>query len=135
MKVSRLRTVSVDFDGVLHQYDSPWVSPHVIPDPPVEGALLWLWRLVQAFEVVIFSTRCQTWRGRRAIRRWLQQQEPDLWQTTSAARGLEEVTVSYYKLPAIVYIDDRAFRFRGSFPRIEELRQMRPWNKGGARCT
>ena len=38
----------------------------------VEGAIEWLHQMVQKFNVVIYSTRCKTWRGRRAMRRSLE---------------------------------------------------------------
>ena len=34
----------VDFDGVIHSYTSGWEGIDMIPDPPVEGAIKWLWR-------------------------------------------------------------------------------------------
>ena len=64
-------TVAVDFDGVIHSYLTPWKNAHTIPDPPVDGAIVWLWEILQSFDVVIFSTRCKSWRGRRAMRQWL----------------------------------------------------------------
>ena len=70
-------TVCVDFDGVLHSYTTPWINAHTIPDPPVQGAIAWLATMLEKFDVVIFSTRCKTWRGRRAICRsscWLTHQ-------------------------------------------------------------
>lgn len=39
---SYVPTLVVDFDGVLHAYESPWTSPWTIPDAPVEGAIEWL---------------------------------------------------------------------------------------------
>jgi hypothetical protein len=123
-------TVAVDFDGVLHRYDSPWVNAHTIPDPPVDGALLWLHKILQDFDVVIFSTRCKTWRGRRAVRRWIKENLPAYWYE-NGDRGLEEVKLSYEKPPALVYIDDRAWRFDGVFPTRQEIHDARPWNKKG----
>lgn len=87
--MSRRYTLAVDFDGVIHRYDSPWVAPHVIPDGPVDGALDWLLAAVEKFEVVIFSTRRKTWRGRRAVRRWLRKHVGYFgWHGTAEHRGL-----------------------------------------------
>jgi hypothetical protein len=110
-------TVAVDFDGVLHSYTSPWVNAHTIPDRPVPGALLWLHSTLQKFDVVIYSTRCRTWRGRRAVRAWLRD------------RGLEDVRLSYEKPAALVYIDARAWRFEGTFPTADQIHRAKPWNK------
>ncbi len=151
-------TICVDFDGVIHSYTSPWVKPHVIPDPPVEGAIIWLHQMVQHFTVVIFSTRCRTWRGRRAMRRWLRLYSAFKWDDTpnmqsdglipgldkfgfvpavggglrrAASRGLCHIQFSYTKPPALIYLDDRAVRFEGpgTFPTKDAIhRQYIPWN-------
>ncbi len=122
-------TVAVDFDGVIHRYDSPWVNAHTIPDGPVDGAIEWLFSALIKFDVVIFSTRCKTWRGRRAVRQWLKKHSGGLYYESPGSRGIEDVTLSYEKPPALVYIDDRAWRFSGSFPTAAEIHAARPWNK------
>lgn len=123
-------TVAVDFDGVLHRYNSPWINAHTIPDLPVPGAIDWLWRTFQAFDIVIYSTRCKTWRGRRAVRNWLRRYVGHLWYESPAGPGLEDIRLSYEKPPALVYLDDRAIRFTGeNFPTPAEIHAARPWNK------
>lgn len=47
----------VDFDGVIHSYVSGWQGPCVIPDPPVPGALRWLWKATEWFDVQVYSSR------------------------------------------------------------------------------
>lgn len=120
-------TVAVDFDGVLHRYSTPWINAHTIPDPPINGAIEWLWNTVQKMDVVIFSTRCKTWRGRRAVRAWLRKNSGNLYHESMGARGIEDVTLSYEKPPALVYIDDRAWRFEGTFPTPQQIHAARPW--------
>lgn len=122
-------TVAVDFDGVLHRYDSSWVNAHTIPDGPVSGAIEWLCETIQKMDIVIFSMRCKTWRGRRAVRRWLKIHAGLLWYDAPGFRGIADVTLSYTKIPALVYLDDRALRFEGTFPSVTEIRNARPWNK------
>jgi hypothetical protein len=95
-------TIAVDFDGVIHRYDSPWV---------------------------IFSTRCKTWRGRMAMRKWLKKHAGGAWNECMGTIGLEDIRFSYTKIPALVYLDDRAMRFEGKFPTVEEVHRARPWNK------
>jgi hypothetical protein len=124
-------TVAVDFDGVLHSYVTPWVNTHTIPDAPIPGAAEWLAATIQKFDVVIFSTRCKTWRGRRAVRRWLREHCGTLWYESPAYRGVEDVRLSYEKPPALVYIDDRAWRFEGVFPTPEQIHRARPWKVAG----
>ena len=129
MSAPNQRTVSVDFDGVIHEYRTPWIAAHVIPDPPVEGAIKWLWETIQHFDVVIHSTRCRTWRGRRAIRRWRYEHSGEgWWYEGMGTRGIEDVELSYGKRPSLIYLDDRAVRFTGKFPSVRAIRGSVPWN-------
>lgn len=125
-------TIAVDFDGVLHSYTSGWRGAHTIPDPPVDGAIEWLWCLAQNHDVVIVSSRARTWRGRRAIRRWIRLHAGALWSGDGWRRGtvLRRVRITATKVPAVVYLDDRALRFEGAFPSPDELRLAGiPWMK------
>ena len=70
-KPQRDKIVTVDFDGVLHQYITPWIDVGVIPDDPVPGALAFLKELVEHYRVRVFSTRNAEAEGRRAMRMWL----------------------------------------------------------------
>ena len=115
-------TIAVDFDGVLHSYSSPWVDEHTIPDPPVPGAIPWLAEMHKKFEVVIFTTRGRTIEGQQAVHQWL------------IGHGLApeialDLTVDWKKPPALVYLDDRAMRFEGTFPTADAIHAARPWNK------
>lgn len=117
-------TVAVDFDGVLHSYTSPWVNAETIPDPPVPGALEWLAEIAADFNVVIFTTRGKTPEGQRAVRHWLHENG---WSAGMNA------TVTAEKPPALIYLDDRAYRFDGpgTFPTADQIHRARPWNKRG----
>lgn len=113
-------TVAVDFDGVIHSYTSPWVAPDIIPDPPVEGAIAWLMEIAKEFHVVIHSTRCATMEGTKAVLHYL------------ADHGfVGTISGSCEKPPALVYVDDRAWRFEGpgTFPTAQQIHRARPWNK------
>ena len=151
MKTSKSHpyTISVDFDGVIHSYTSPWVNARTIPDPPVPGALAWLVEISRDFDVAIFTTRNHQWGGRRAVKRWLREQLTeffwpvynrcgDNWTHAdvddAAAFGAETLlktwTFPSHKPPALVYVDDRAWRFTGdNFPTRDEIHLARPWNK------
>jgi hypothetical protein len=89
--------------------------------------------MIQKFDVWIFSTRCRTWRGRRAVRAYIKQDAGNLWYPDpTGAVPLEEIKLTYQKPPCIVYIDDRAYRFDGKhWPSVQELYQHKPWHKGG----
>lgn len=123
------QTIAVDFDGVLHSYISPWTKPDEIHDPPVPGAIEWLHQMVQQFDVMIFSTRAETWRGERAIEEWLKRYASSIYWEGVGCVGIEEVRITYKKEPAIIYIDDRGWRFEGTFPEATLILSLRPWNK------
>lgn len=128
-------TVAVDFDGVIHSYTTPWVDAKTIPDPPVVGAISWLFRLIQRFEVAIYSTRNHQRGGVSAMRKWLKLHADALWYESPGHRGLEEITFPKTKPAALVYVDDRAFRFDGeNFPEAEEIHALRPWGKTETRA-
>lgn len=61
----------LDFDGVIHGYQSGWKGAAVIPDPPVPGALEFIVGALDRFDVHILSSRSHQWGGRRAMKRWL----------------------------------------------------------------
>lgn len=130
-------TIAVDFDGVIHSYESGWQGATNIPDPPVPGAMEFLAYLCNdsvGVDVVIFSSRAKTWRGRAAIRDWLWKYSDEEWQAGYAYRGIESIKITATKPAAVVYIDDRGHRFEGTFPAldpasIKALVERKPWNK------
>lgn len=123
-------TVAVDFDGVIHSYVSPWVNARIIPDPPVDGAISWLFETIQSFNVAILSTRNHQFGGKRAMRHWLKASAGNVWYDGPGHRGLENIAFPKHKPAALVYIDDRAVRFTGSnWPSKKEIHRLRPWNK------
>ena len=154
-------TICIDFDGVIHSYVQPWQGPHVIPDPPVEGALEWLCSLVAShkFVVCIYSSRSKYWRGRRAMRRWLREHymalaledEPcpkwlvtwivghnynETWELDveeTVKQLIRQIKFPVKKPAATLTIDDRAYRFDGpgTFPTIDGILTFKPWNKRG----
>lgn len=139
-ETQKRRTVCVDFDGVLHAYTTPWIDAHTIPDLPVPGAIEWLQRTISHFDIVIFSTRAKSKRGRDAMHDWI---KGNAWEAYYAREGdsitldeagrvlnMNKIRFSYEKLPALIYIDDRAYRFDGTnWPSRNDIYSARPWNK------
>lgn len=119
-----MKTIALDFDGVLHSYTSGWQGATVIPDPPTEGAVEFVERLLEdGWEVVVCSTRAETPTGRACIVMWLQENGFPV-----EDGGIREVC--HGKPPALVYLDDRALRFDGVWPEPAALEvASRPWNK------
>lgn len=108
------KTVAVDFDGVLHQYEGWKGERHY--DLPYSWARDFLERLMgRGYEVVIFTTR-----ARAGVRDWLEQHGmADL-----------ELRIENEKPPAVAYVDDRGVRFDPRdmdkvFDQIEKV----PWWK------
>jgi hypothetical protein len=154
-------TVVVDFDGVLHSYESGWQGATVIPDPPVQGRWrsvfdnegIWLrdvWApsaqefiqmlLDAKIDVAVMSTRGDTPEGVEAMAAWFRQHDfPPLtsdtpgWDAPVAEGTPSEgsfIIVGATKPAAVLYIDDRAWRFDGLFPTLEEIEEASvPWNR------
>ena len=117
--------ISVDFDGVIHAYTTPWKAAHIVPDGPVPGALEWLKEATKHFRVSIFSSRSATEQGRRAMRQWL-------YVHGKSAVWLNLIEWPSAKPPAHLSIDDRGLNFRGDwseFQDFDKLKVFRPWNK------
>jgi hypothetical protein len=121
----------LDFDGVLHSYMSGWQGAAVIPDPPVEGAAAFLQQAVEAFTVVVHSSRSAEESGPAAMRYWLFGVLRDGGMLPDAASLMVEQRVSFPrdKPPAFVTLDDRAVTFTGQWPPIEKLLAFEPWWK------
>ena len=98
------KTVAVDVDGVLAQYDG-WKGVDHIGDP-IPGAVAFTHTLSEHFDVLIFTTRCceevnqpeKAHLLRNRLVKWLDQHDfayADVW-------------VGQGKPIAVAYIDDRA---------------------------
>lgn len=116
-----MKTICVDFDRVIHEYTTPWSGPDIIEDRPVKGAFEWLAEMVEYYEVCIYSARSSTSSGRQAMTAWFR------------AHGLSEAVAVKLHFPshkpsAVLYIDDRAFHFQGTFPMKEFIDNFVPWH-------
>ena len=100
---SKRQTICLDFDGVIHSYQSGWQGEAVISDPPIHRVELAIQELRKDFRVVVFSARCRTEEGVQAIQAWLIKHQI----------VVDEVCRN--KPPAHVYVDDRAVRFSGDW--------------------
>lgn len=126
--------ICVDFDGVIHSYTSGWKGVDVIPDPPVPGAIEWLEKHLPKPGtdpsdhvgpiVQIYSSRSKSWRGRRAMKRWLLENGLRLWH-------IHKGTLKFptKKPAAFLTIDDRAICFEGKFPTLDQMMFFEPWYK------
>jgi hypothetical protein len=125
------KTVAIDFDGVLHSYDSGWVG-RIPTDPPIEGAQEFICLLIERnAKPVIHSTRAAESAGYAGILSWLRK------------HNFPPVEVTAQKPVAVAYIDDRAVTFRRTasgrgnwaacLEQVEELAEARPHGAGASR--
>ncbi len=121
----------LDFDGVIHSYSSGWKGADMIPDPPVDGAMRFIWDAGEHFKVAIFSSRSNQSGGKRAMQNWLRKHFRDYWAAdrTQCDDKLAEISWPTEKPPAMITLDDRALTFEGTWPTMESLKAFQPWNK------
>lgn len=122
-----MKTIAIDFDGVIHKYSSGW-QDGTIYDEPIDGSLEAIRDLLkQGYSVFIFSTRSP-----RQIKRWLDDKYPFFGNMTyDLSHGgyltkvipfwkkfwneKEVLGITKRKLPAHIYVDDRAYKFEGDW--------------------
>lgn len=109
--------VAIDFDATLHLYRNGWTG-YEPDEPPVEGALEFVrWLLANGYEPVVHTYRARTAHGKAATERWL------------AQHGFPVLPVVYEKPPAVLYVDDRGFRFAGDFKPVMDFLRAHPSGK------
>lgn len=102
-----MKTIAVDFDGVIHAYRRGWADGSIY-DEPMPGALGALRALMRDYAVFIFTTRQV-----EQVAEWLINHgmpcrvgyDGPFWNE----RG--SLLVTNRKLAAVAYIDDRGIRF------------------------
>lgn len=128
----------VDFDGVVHSYTSGWKGATVIPDPPVKGALRWLWTATEWWDVQIYSSRSKDPMAREAMLAWILEhslaefgEDHPMSKLQDGPDGLYPITFAYEKPAAFLTIDDRAICFEGDWNELDscDLLGFKPWNK------
>ena len=131
-----LPILCLDFDGVLHSYASGWKGAAVIPDPPVPGAIAFLYEAIQYFEVHIYSSRSHQPGGIDAMMDWIakweaswRQDQIDIGRPTPRTSLLLNIKFPVEKPAAFLTIDDRALTFTGTWPAMTTLLAFKPWNK------
>jgi hypothetical protein len=116
------KTICIDFDGVIHLYESGWKAHDIIEDGPHPEAFEMLAKYAEKFHVCVYSARSKDELGINAMLKWFRD------------HGMEEELLSKFQFPkqkptASVYIDDRGWCFTGEWPTVAELEAFKPWNK------
>lgn len=124
--------LSLDLDGVVHQYSSPWTDAVTISDGVTDGFFEWALEAQKTFRLAIYSSRSSSPGAIPAMQAWIRR-EFDAWcdATGRLTVGPLEVEFPASKPPAFLSIDDRALTFNGSWADLdpEALRSFKPWNK------
>lgn len=123
------KLICLDFDGVIHEYTSPWSGPTAISDQPVVGAIPWMHRAIQEADLAVYSSRSGHEGGIQAMQNWLHTHAGPLWEDTPVRRGLVHLQWPITKPAALVTLDDRAITFSGVWPDLDRLLAFKPWNK------
>ena len=128
-------TLCLDFDGVIHSYLSGWQGEAVIPDLPVPGAIEYLERASDHFQVAIHTSRFSEEKAPEAmtaVADWLVRNGVLRERITVGPGGKvrgDAIYLARFKPPAFITLDDRALTFDGTFPDPESLLGFKPWNK------
>lgn len=105
-------TICVDFDGVIHDYESGTYPKMGLPKDGAQHALQEL--IDKGYRVVVFTARADTKEHAVHVREWLDYYDVPYHDVTAL------------KVPALVYIDDRAIRFETWPQTLEQLEAVLP---------
>lgn len=117
-----MKSIILDFDGVIHNYKTGWHGADIIVDPPVEGAIEHIREYLKHFIVIIFSGRNASDNGIMAMKKYL------------IDNGLSEKEVALIHFPkdkpaADVGLDDHIITFEGKFPSVKSIKNFKPWHR------
>jgi hypothetical protein len=116
------RTVAVDFDGVIHDYNRGWSDGTIYGDP-LPGSLEALRTLLEKYAVFVHTTR-----DPHQVGAWLYERGFDCVPDPGGFEFWNEqgapLLITQRKLPAIAYIDDRAIRFESWAQALSDLERL-----------
>lgn len=105
--------IMIDFDGVLHDYKRGWNNGKL--GWPIPGGKEFIDKMKDKFEIVIFTSRA------------CNEEYPEVEEMIeSVGNWLDEHEIYYdlitaTKLPAVLYIDDKAIRFNNNWDKINDF--------------
>jgi hypothetical protein len=113
--------ILIDFDQTIHKYSVGWIDD-IIYDSPISGVkqVIEFFRN-SGYEVVIFTCRLsESAHGKQGV-----EKQRKLIQDWLKKYDIEVDGMTAEKLPASVYIDDRAYEFKGQWDKetITEIKK------------
>lgn len=96
--MNRKKNICIDFDGVLNTYTG-WQGEDELFEPR-EGCHLFLQKLSKSYDISVFTIR-----DAKSVQIWLQKYDLDKF----------ILNVTNTKIPAEIFIDDRAINFDGNY--------------------
>lgn len=117
-----MKTISIDFDGVIHDYKNGYKDGTIYGDL-VPGAKEFIINAHKAgHPMFIMSTRNPV-----QILAWVQDKIPEVTFAILVNPGTfynnkKLVGITNKKLAAHIYIDDRGYKFEGTFPDVEAFK-------------
>lgn len=115
-----MNVLAIDFDGVLSDYTG-WRGHNAPFDPPVEGAFQTLRDYIDnGYDIVVHTSRADSQSQTQRLWAWFKEFGLE-------RRYLDHLAITSTKPAAVMYIDDRAWYFTGTFPTIQEIKEFKTW--------
>ena len=115
-------SIALDFDGVIHSYESGWEGVTRTPDPPTKNVKQSLEIMKESgFNIKIYSNRAsKNEKGVQAIRKYMLNHDLPYDRIVKSGKPFAKVLV-----------DDRAVRFPGEWSLffLNKVLNYKPWHK------
>lgn len=110
------KNIVFDFDGVIHKYSRGWQDGSIY-DKPVDGIKEVINELHKDYDIYVVTTRARDIGQQMQVEKYLND------------NGIEFDCVTSIKVPAMVYIDDRAITFNPDnvSTLVKDIKNFQPW--------